>query len=163
MDDPLFMSYLPFSLRPVPSGQGPRPPMFVLLCTLSFIGSGISAFMYLIMALNFEEMSRMMEDSEFAVPNLSLFLTGGAPFFMLESILNAVAFAGVLYMWNRKITGFHLYTAAQLFLAMVPIAFLEGHPFMVTDAIISGLFVLLYYLQMKRFGFGDQGEETKSS
>ncbi len=137
--------------------------MFVLLCTLSFIGSGLSAFIYFFMAANFDEISQKIISGEFSVPNFDLFITGGAPFFLLESILNAVAFGGVMFMWNRKIIGFHLYTAAQLFLSMVPTAFLKGHPFLATDAVMSGIFVLLYYLQMRRFGFFGQGEETKSS
>lgn len=146
------MSNLPFFLRRVASPDGPRPPMFVLLCVLSFIGSGLSAFLYFVMAINFDFVVGQFESGEIVMPQLELFLTGGMSFFLLESILNALAFVGVRLMWQRKLVGFHLYTAAQVFLALVPVAFLEGRPFMIADTFLSGAFVLLYYMQLRRFG-----------
>lgn len=128
------------------------PPMFSLLCILSFIGSGLSAFLYFFMAVYYNEIYTRFESGEVVVPGLELFMTGGIPFFLLESLLNALSFVGVLFMWKRRIIGFHLYTAAQVFLLMVPVAFLEGRPFMAADAFISGAFVLLYYIQLRRLG-----------
>lgn len=149
------MSNLPFFLRRVASPGGPRPPMFVLICVLSFIGSGLSAFLYLVMALNFDLVVTQFENGEIEIPQLELFLTGGMSFFLLESLLNAISFIGVRYIWNKKLVGFHLYTASQLFLILVPVVFLKGHPFMVADALLSGVFVLLYYVQLRRFGLFD--------
>ena len=158
------MTYKPFFLRQLPQGQNARPPMFVVLCVLSFIGSGMPALAYTFMAANFNEVVTMAESGQVMLPdNFSLFLSGGPAFFALEALLNAVSFGGVWAMWYRRAIGFHLYAGAQLFLALVPTAFLEGNPFLVADAVLSAGFVLMYYLQLKRQGvFSPAGKEERN-
>ncbi len=124
--------------------QEKRPKILTILCILSFIGSGMGMIAYLFYRLMFNEVETMIEEGQFAFPGIEILMSGGNKYFLMGSLLYLISFAGVLFMWKMRAIGFHLYTAAQILMLILPFLALENYPVPFVDFIITLIFILLY-------------------
>lgn len=121
-----------------------RPDLLSALCVLTFIGSGAGAIVHWSYGLFFRELQALYKGGTFTFPGLDIIMTGGAKYFLTGAVLYSASLAGALLMWNLRAAGFHLYTAAQVLLILLPTVMLKDYPFPVIDFVITALFILLY-------------------
>jgi hypothetical protein len=137
--------------EPANNGDTPvrRSDLLTLLCILSFVGSGIAAFSNLVLLITYDQMDQVLQDFNFEMEAMNLLLSGGKSFFLAGFVLYMVSLTGVLAMWRLKKIGFHLYTAAQLFLLILPVVMIPNFPFSVAGMLVTAVFVFGYATQLK--------------
>lgn len=128
-----------------------RPHSLVILCAMSFIGSGLSTISSFFVAGAFELMpaaikTSMLPESE---ELLKLIQTAGPLFFVIMGILYLVSFIGVYLMFKLRKTGFHFYTSSQLVMLMVPTFMINGFTLPVSNLMLTGSFILAYAVNLK--------------
>lgn len=126
-----------------------RTDILTILCILTFIGSGLAAFSNLFIYLSFDEVQYIFEDYNFDFPELEMIFSGGKIFFMGGFILYMLSLSGAMQMWKLRKIGFHFYTAAQLFILLLPVVSLKSYPFSFVGLFITSAFIYGYYSQMK--------------
>ncbi len=130
---------------------------------LTFIWSGMCCLSYLMFGLTpdtfreafmapeqqslLNEASQELLDTLFATPRWSFFLLAA---------LYALSVVGAAFMWQKNRIGLHLYILAQVLLFVLP-HFLIGTPFDYGDAMISLMFIAIYYWSLKKI---DEEEAT---
>ena len=121
-----------------------RPQLLTILCILTFIGSGISAMVYLMFSLYYDASIKMLE-AEFAnSPETAFMLQAPREFFIISFFLSAFTVLGAMLMWNLRKVGFHIYTSAQLIYLVIPILYLGGDTNPMLSIVLTALFVYLY-------------------
>jgi len=144
-----------------------RPTFLTVICILSFIGSGagllFSAYNYITFEKTypkqieqFTEAVEMMEDSgtdsgyfynsavnklvelDAMSKNLDM-ITGANCLFAILSLL------GVFMMFKLMKNGFYLYTFANLFWLLIPLALIDFDA-MLTNTMIGGAFIILFII-----------------
>ena len=143
MEDPI--------LPTVPGEKPKRPNLVTVLCILSFIGSGMNFFSSIVIAAfydSFTEIAKTLAE-KFSLPGIDVILESPPAFFFTSGLLYAGSFAGALLMWNLRKIGFHVYTIAQILLVLAPMYFLKLPGPSLFDIIFSGMFVLLYSVNLK--------------
>ncbi len=126
-----------------------RTDLLTVLSILTFIGSGLAAFSNLFIYLSFDEVQYIFDDYDFDFPELELIFSGGKAFFIGGFILYMLSLAGAMQMWKLRKIGFHFYTAAQLFILLLPVVMLKSYPFSFVGFFITAAFIYGYYSQMK--------------
>ena len=121
-----------------------RPDLLSALCILTFIGSGTGAFVYWTYGLFFSEFQKLYETGALTFPGLDIILSGGPKYFLTGALLFSASLAGAVLMWNLRAAGFHVYTAAQVLLSLLPVVMIKDYPFPVVDFALTALFILLY-------------------
>ena len=121
-----------------------RPQLLSILCILTFIGSGVSALGFLMVAVNFETSMRMLEVFYADMPEASFMLQAPRDFFVVSFFLSAFSVLGAIFMWNLRKLGFHLYTLAQLIYLVVPLLYFGGDTNPLLNIVVTALFVYLY-------------------
>lgn len=127
-----------------------RPDMLSALCILTFIGSGTGAFVYWTYGLFFKEFQQLYESGALTFPGLDVILSGGQKYFLTGAVLFSASLAGAILMWKMRAAGFHLYTAAQVLLSLLPVVMIKEYPFPVVDFAITALFIFLYWRYLSR-------------
>lgn len=130
---------------------GKRPPSLTLLCIMSFIGSGVSIISSVVVALAFDILPDIAQQSPLpqAEEMVEFVRMGGRLFFVLMSIWNILSFIGVWFMWNLRKTGFHFYTLAQLFMLITPLFLFTNYQLPLSNLLLTGTFILAYGLNMR--------------
>jgi hypothetical protein len=126
-----------------------RPELLTVLCILSFIGSGLAGFSNLVLFLTYDQMDTLLEEAHIEMEEILLMLSGGRNFFIAGFFLYMVSLAGVTAMWRRRKVGFHLYTAAQAFLIILPLVTIPEFPFSMAGLLVTAAFVFGYATQLK--------------
>ena len=141
---------------------------------LSMIGTGLSAFSYLITGLTLSYLKEVYGSGSFPIPSelaVAFEQMLGAPraYYLWSALLYATAFAGTILMWNLKKSGFHLYTLSKLLGYVVTLLFLGKGFVNLGDLMLTLLFVVFYFVTLKSMGVfdnslpeegnGDPGEE----
>jgi len=132
--------------QPTQNEAVPNLILLKILCVFTFVGSGLGLFSYGIIGLIHDFFSRNLA----LIPDeqnrelIAMMLSAGRMFFFLNAILYAVSFAGALLLWRMKKVGFHLYTASQLLLLIVPLAYIKGFPMPGTNIFLTLVFVWGY-------------------
>ncbi len=121
-----------------------RPDLLSALCILTFIGSGTGSFVYWTYGLFFNEFQKLYETGALTFPGLDIILSGGPKYFLTGALLFSASVTGAILMWNLRTAGFHLYTAAQVLLSLLPVVMIKDYPFPVVDFALTALFILLY-------------------
>lgn len=121
-----------------------RPQLLTILCILTFIGSGLSTFSYLVFAAYYSEMLELMGIYYADMPEFNYFLQAPREFFIFSFILSAASLAGGLLMWNLRKTGFHVYTVSQLIGLALPYIYFSGDVNPMLNIMLTALFVYLY-------------------
>ena len=132
--------------NPIPSEAGPSLVLLKVLCVITFIGSGLGFLSYGIIGLihNFFTSNLSLIPDEQNRELIAMMLSAGRVFFFLNAVLYAVSFTGALLLWRMKKIGFHLYTASQLLLLILPLAFIKGFPMPGTNIFLTILFIWGY-------------------
>ncbi len=126
-----------------------RPRLLTFLCVLTFIGSGMACFSYLMSTLFYSEVKVLILEQSKELPVFGLLSTASLNFFLTGFILYFLSLAGAILMWRFKIIGFHLYIAAQLMLLILPLVYIKDYPLPIFDALLTGIFILFYSMHYK--------------
>lgn len=132
---------------PITQESGKRPAFFTALCILTFIGSGLGFFLYFFSAIFFEKTSELIikYSSWSSVDAIS------PVYFTALMALMAISLTGAIRMWKYHRDGFFLYIFAQLVILFLPVIWIDWKSFSDTNAIFSGIFIIGYALNYKRF------------
>jgi hypothetical protein len=138
----------------LPAGEAgnKRPTLITVLCILTFIGSGLNAFSNLMVFIFFDASMKFAAEmvKMFKLPGMDLFLDAKPVYFAVTALINALAVAGAIRMWQMRKHGFHIYTVAQILVILAPMYFfrLPGPDFF--SILLSGSFVMLYGSAFKK-------------
>jgi hypothetical protein len=139
-------------MLPATESKKKRPDLLTVLCILTFIGSGLNAFSNLMVFIFFDASMTFAAElvKAFKLPGMELFLEAKPIYFAVTAMINALAVAGAIRMWQLRKQGFHIYTVAQILVIIAPMYFfqLSGPDFF--SILISGVFVMLYGSTLKK-------------
>ncbi len=134
-----------------------RSQMLTVLCILTFIGSGLNFISSFAISVFFDTFTAILSSN--AIPDIYseimsqavvLMEKGGPVYYALSAVLYVGSIVGAALMLNLKKTGFHIYTISQILLLLIPIPFriMQGFPFFAV--LLTGIFVLLYYFELRK-------------
>ena len=132
-----------------PEKEQKRPDLLTILCILTFIGSGLGSFVFLMVTLSYEETMAIMEEQAKDFPGMKTFLTAKPGFFIMGSILYLTSLTGAIQMWKLRKIGFHMYVVSQLLIIILPLVYIKQFGFPYIDVIITSIFVFLYSRNLK--------------
>jgi hypothetical protein len=139
-------------MLPATETKDKRPNLLTVLCILTFIGSGLNAFSNLIIFIFFDASMKFAAElvKAFKLPGMDLFLDAKPVYFAVTALINALAIAGAIRMWQLRKQGFHIYTVSQILVIIAPMYFfkLPGPDFL--SILFSGIFVMLYGSTLKK-------------
>lgn len=118
--------------------------LLTVLCILSFIGSGMSSFSFLMVYSSYNEVMPMLKELGENFPGMELFFSAGKNFFLTGFVLYFISLIGVSLMWRMKKAGLHFYIGAQVMILLLPVLYIDDYPFPFLDALITGVFIFLY-------------------
>lgn len=140
-----------------------RPVFLTVLCILTFIASGWATLSGLIgvftmgaateaMELAAEMYYEMADDMDgglaemmiMAADYMMLLAPNAAIMQLFTFLLSALSLTGGILMWHQRKVGFHIYTAANVFLLVVPLALIGFHAFVLLTVAISAVFTILF-------------------
>ena len=137
------------SLNPSQKEPFKRSDLLTVLCVLTFIGSGLAAFSNLFIFLSFEEMLTIVDEYEVEIPGFDMMMSGGRRFFITGFILYTFSWVGALQMWKLRKIGFHLYTGAQIFILILPVAMIVSYQFSIFSLLFTAVFIAGYAINLK--------------
>ena len=141
-----------------------RPTFLTILCILSFLGIGLSLVFGLKNYFDAAALAGGSGATELEGTGIdsatyndfmqSLGIDWGAmaKSYLIVTCLNVLVLVGVIMMWKRKKTGFFVYTAGEIAQCVVPFVLMGtalGGVQTIFMAVVGGLFVLLYALNLK--------------
>lgn len=126
-----------------------------IVLVLSFIGSGVSFFSYMMMSIAFPTFQAIYNAGGMTFPSeMTVFveqlMETPRSFFVCSALLYAMSLGGLALMWNIRKNGFHMYTLAQLLLLLVTVLFLGRERLALGDIMLTLLFVVYYYIAMRQ-------------
>lgn len=129
-----------------------RPNLLTILCILTFIYSGLGAFSNLMVFLFFDASMKFAAEMvrAFKLPGMDLFLNAKPIYFAVTAMINALAVAGAIMMWQMRKLGFHIYTVSQILVILAPMYFFRLPVPDFFSILLSGVFVLLYGSNLKK-------------
>ena len=134
-----------------PEGKIERPKSLQLLCILTFIGSGLSAFSYFIFSVALDKVREVVQLNEMTFLNsadekkiIATMLGMPRYYFVIHFTLYAASLFGAYLMWNLRKVGFHMYAISQIFLLIIYNIFLPNAQFPIFPLIVTLFFILLY-------------------
>jgi hypothetical protein len=138
-------------LPPVETGEK-RTNLLTVLCILTFIGSGLNAFSNLMVFLFYDASMKFAAElvKAFKLPGMELFLGAKPIYFAVTAVINALAVAGAIRMWQMRKQGFHMYTVAQILVIIAPMYFFRLPSPDFFSILLSGVFVMLYSSNLKK-------------
>jgi len=131
--------------------ENKRPTLLTVLCILTFIGSGLNALAYLILAIASETMGETIK----MIPGLAPLLGAGATVFAVLFVASASKVFGAIKMWNLSKRGLYIYISSELIASGasfwivkdIPEEFGGGVP--TTSLIMTAVFIVLYAINIK--------------
>ncbi|QGY46703.1 hypothetical protein GM418_24510 [Maribellus comscasis] len=125
-----------------------RPDFLSALCILSFIGSGFAFIAYFISSLFFEQVSELIikYSSWHSTETISPF------YFTTLMALYAISLAGAIRIWKFHRDGILIYSAAQILILLLPVFWINGQAFSVTNLIFTAIFILGYAFNWRKLG-----------
>lgn len=126
-----------------------RPALLTVLCILSFIGSGLSVLVWLLLTVGIGSFLGFLEN----IPGFSDAMAGsgaglGVGIMVLNLVLNGGTLAGAIMMWQMKKLGFWIYSGAFVLQFILPLILMDAR-FSIFGLIIMALFITLYGLNLK--------------
>jgi hypothetical protein len=118
-----------------------RPVLFSSTCLLSFLGGGLAALIFFAVALFYDFFSGKVTGitNELSMEGTSRI------YFLLMALAHIISLSGVIALWNFRRNGFYAYIFAQTAIVCLPLLFLGGKAFSVTNAIFTLVFVSIYF------------------
>ena len=132
-----------------PNKPAQRPEILTTLCILTFIGSGMALFLFMLVYLSFDDLLLIMDDITEEIPYTEEIFSGGKRFFLTGSLLYSISLAGAIQMWKLNKLGFHLYAVAQIFILILPVVMIKSNPIPLLGIAITGAFIYGYYTNLK--------------
>ena len=128
-----------------------HPKLLTILCSLTFLGSGINFVSSIMITVFYDQFIILAESitKSFHLPGLEMDLEGKSAFFAISALIYSVSFAGAILMWKLKKAGFHVYTISQILLILLPMYFFNLPMPSLLDIILSGSFIILYSSNLK--------------
>jgi hypothetical protein len=128
-----------------------RPNLLTVLCILTFIGSGMNMFSSLVIAGFYDIFVEIAKEfaEKFKLPGIDLLLETKPLFFLVSGVFYAGSLVGAIFMMRMKKAGFHIYTISQILLVIAPMYFMHLASPGIPDMLFSGLFILLYSMNLK--------------
>ncbi len=162
--------------------QPKRPTGMTILLVLSLINAIYNIFQSLILYISAPTMIRMQESGEldsmmepfFQMMNsemvtamkdgMAAMLSIDRIYYLIMGVLFIASLIGVLKMFKWDKIGLHIYSIAQICMLINSSVFqypkMPTSPFL-SDAMLTALFILVYYLYFKRFSLENNGKETE--
>jgi hypothetical protein len=139
-------------LLPDVESKEKRPTFLSVLCILTFIGSGLNAFSNLMVFLFFDASMKFAAEmvKTFKIAGMEPFLDAKPIYFVSTAIINALAVAGAIWMWQLRKHGFHIYTISQILVILAPMYFFHLPTPDFFSILLSGIFVMLYSPYLKK-------------
>lgn len=132
--------------------QPKRPQLLTVIAILSFIGSGLSLFSYIMISFYYNSIIAVIENELKEVyPALyaDFIREAGRTFFMVGSVAYAGSLYGVYKMWNLMKDGLHYYAVSQFVILLLPLVFVSAQLSVIPGLLLTILFILLYYKSFK--------------
>lgn len=136
-----------------------RPSLLSVLCVLTFIGSGLSAFSNAVMwislpALKDAVLATDLYESYFALfpeiePQFMAMLEVPSYFYLLSALAYIGSVTGAVWMWRLQRKGFHLYTISQCILILISMLMMPNAGVPWASVLWTGVFVTLYATHLK--------------
>ena len=137
------------SINPSQKEPFKRSDLLTILCVLTFIGSGLASFSNLFIFLSYEDMLTIVDEYEVEIPGFDMMMSGGRRFFITGFILYTFSWVGALQMWKLRKIGFHLYTGAQIFILILPVAMIVSYQFSIFSLLFTAVFIAGYAINLK--------------
>lgn len=138
-------------------GNIERPPQLTLLCILSFIAGGLSIIGNLYIYGFYDQIINLIKEGN--IPQLfgedmdfSFLADISQAYFLWLVLLNVSSVIGVFLIWKLNPIGFHVYTLSEILILIIPEIYIPGRPFPFFDILITLVFVLLYFKNLKLIG-----------
>ena len=143
------MEELPTPL--LPETRPKRLQLLLVLCILTFIGSGMSFLSFALFGLfnSFFHVVAEVAAEKFDLPGMELLVEAPPSYFLINALLFAGSISGAVMMLALRKAGFHVYTISQILLLIAPMYFLKLPGPSMVDLVISGIFIILYSTQLK--------------
>lgn len=145
------MDETPSENTPVSNFTGKRPPGLTLLCILSFIGSGASAFFSFFIAIAYDIIPIAVKQNP--VPDseelLKMIKLASPLFFTIMGFLYMASLAGAILMFRLRRNGFHFYTTSQLVMLIIPSFMITGFNLQVSNVLLTASFILAYAVNIR--------------
>ena len=143
--------------EPDRAATGERPSWLMVLCILTFIGSGISCLGYFLFTGIYSSLPMIMEQARDMMVSIygdkvdvsQALVVQPRMYYMLLCLLYAASVTGAAFMLGLRKVGFHIYTVAQALLLVAPVLFVHL-PFDVGGLLVTVAFVLLYATFLKQ-------------
>lgn len=130
--------------------------MSIANAALSFFGDAMMA-LFMPYFVRFYEANPSMLPSE--VHTMWEMMTAvPRPYYGALALLFLLSLAGCILMWKERRSGFHSYAIAQLLILALPLLFLGKGHFALGDLMFTLLFLLVYYLLLKKLDVFDPKE-----
>jgi hypothetical protein len=138
-----------------------------IVLVLSFIGSGMSFFSYIMMSVGLSGLQAMYNTGSLTFPaEMTVFfeqlMETPRIFFVFSALLYAMSLGGLALMWNIRKNGFHMYTLAQLLLLLVTVLFLGRERLALGDVMFTLLFIVYYYVAMRQLDAQNQQNDVET-
>lgn len=146
--------------QPAKPQQQHQLGLLKFLCILTFLGSGVQAFIYSIFGLfynflksvSYEKLQKsdselfrdMNIDPEVAMAYTQQLFTTGRQFMLLNALTFTCSFYGAILMWKLRKAGFHLYTIAQIIALILPLIYIHGFRTPFGSILITVVFIFAY-------------------
>jgi hypothetical protein len=123
-----------------------RPLVLQALCLLSLTGSGGGIILYMLAAIFYGRAQ------EFIIKYSSMHTTETIPplYFLVLAGFFSFSLFGVFKMWRLRKQGFFIYTAAQIFILVIPLIWLGKEAFSSAALIFTLVFVIAYASQYRK-------------
>ena len=136
-----------------------RPTLLSVVCILTFIGSGFSAFSNLVLWLSQSTLKELvlttdLYDSFFELfPEMEIqmmtMLEIPSYFYFMSALFYIGSILGAAWMWRMQRKGFHVYTISQCLLILVSMLMMPNQGIQWGSILWTGLFIALYATNMK--------------
>ncbi|MEI7724899.1 MAG: hypothetical protein WCK09_07325 [Bacteroidota bacterium] len=135
----------------LPESKPQRPTLLMVLCILTFIGSGMNLFSGLVVAGFYDVFVEIAQEfaKKFNIPGIEQLLETSPLFFLVTALFYAGSLAGAILMMRLKKIGFHVYTIFQILLILAPMYFMHLAIPDVLTILFTGVFILLYSTNLK--------------
>lgn len=139
------------ALQLLPETKPKRPTLLTVLCILTFISSGLNIFSGLFIAGFYDAFVVVAGElaKKLNFPGIDLLLEMKPLYFLVTALLYIGSLSGAILMMRLKKIGFHVYAVFQILLILAQMYFLHLPSPDFFEIIFSGLFILLYSMNLK--------------
>ncbi|MEI6575008.1 MAG: hypothetical protein WCO63_02400 [Bacteroidota bacterium] len=132
-----------------PANEPKRTPLLSFLLILSFAGSGMMLFAFLMIGLFYDNFVLITQSPALIMPGKEIVVNTPPWAFFFGFLFYSLSLSGTIYMWQLKKTGFHIYTLSQFFLLFLSTYVIYPREITLGDLLFSVMFVLLYATHLK--------------